>query len=126
MTAYISGHLDVTVDEFKDHYVPLIDKALQEGHEFVVGDARGADALAQQYLKDKYFTPPETAPVRVYHMFNKPRNNVGFKAVGGFKSDVERDVAMTYVSNYDIAWVRLGREQSGTAKNIQRRKQEQL
>jgi hypothetical protein len=126
MTAYISGHLDLTVDEFKDHYVPLIDKALQEGHEFVVGDARGADALAQQYISENCATPIEYAPVRVYHMFTKPRNNVGFKVVGGFSSDEERDATMTAVSDYDIAWVRPGKENSGTAKNILRRKQEKL
>ena len=116
MIAFISGHLDLTESEFKEHYVPLIDQAVDQGHRFVVGDARGTDAMAQMYLK---YSPHTT----VYHMFESPRNNVGdFQTVGGFKTDAERDVAMTAASDYDIAWVREGRENSGTAKNIKRRK----
>lgn len=125
MIAYISGHLDLTEPEFNEHYVPLIQKALGEYHEFVIGDARGTDLMAQKYLRDLYLDPIDAAPVRVYHMFTKPRNNVGFKLVGGFKSDDERDAAMTTASDYDIAWVRPGREKSGTAKNLERRKQKQ-
>ena len=36
-------------------------------------------------------------------------------------SDEERDLAMSCASTDDIAWVRSGREKSGTAKNINRR-----
>lgn len=45
----------------------------------------------------------------------------GFKTVGGFESDRVRDEAMTAASDADIAWVRPGREKSGTAKNLKRR-----
>lgn len=55
-------------------------------------------------------------------MFDKPRFNLGFKTSGGYKNDEERDAAMTKNSNYDIAWVRPGKEKSGTAKNLERRK----
>jgi hypothetical protein len=69
----------------------------------------------------------KSSRVRVYHMFQTPRNNVGgFILVGGYMSDEERDAALTAVSDYDIAWVRPGRENSGTAKNLQRRKNAQL
>jgi hypothetical protein len=47
---FISGHLDLTQAEFDLHYRYLIDQALEENQSFVVGDARGADLLAQQYL----------------------------------------------------------------------------
>ena len=58
----------------------------------------------------------------VYHMFESPRNNYGgYTTVGGFNSDSEGDEAMTAVSDEDIAWVRPGREKSGTAKNLARR-----
>ena len=114
---FISGHLDLTEDEFNEHYRPIIDKALFDQDSFVVGDARGADAMAQLYLSHK------TTNVTVYHMFERPRNNVGsFLTIGGFRSDSERDGAMTQNSSCDIEWVRLGREKSGTAKNIERRK----
>src|SRR5262249_61644790 len=93
------------------------DAALVRGDYFVVGDARGTDALAQYYLLGK------TTAVVVYHMFTSPRNNAGFRTLGGFTSDEERDARMTADSEQDIAWVRPGREKSGTQRNIERRKQ---
>ena len=119
MIAYISGHLDLTSAEFDEHYLRPIREALLRDDQFIIGDARGTDTIAQGYLK--FVAKNEV--VTVYHMFDKPRNNVGnFKTVGGFKSDEERDAAMTAASDYDIAWVRPGRENSGTAKNLARRK----
>jgi hypothetical protein len=115
MIYMISGHLDLTAAEFAAHYAPQLDRALAAGDSFVVGDARGADTLAQQYLTGK------TTAVTVFHMFHSPRNNAGFAAKGGFPGDKERDEAMTAASAADIAWVRPGRENSGTAKNIIRR-----
>ena len=113
---FISGHLDITAEEFRQHYVPSIDKLHSAGYSFVVGDARGTDTIAQEYLWKL------GADVIVYHMFDSPRNNYGFKTAGGFASDNERDKAMTAASSVDIAWVRPGREKSGTARNLARRK----
>ena len=115
ITNFVSGHLDLTPEEFDAHYRQAIDEALARGDSFVVGDARGTDSLTQKYLLGK------TAAVVVYHMFTAPRNNVGFKTVGGFGSDEERDARMTADSDQDIAWVRPGRGRSGTQKNIERR-----
>ncbi|MEO1762228.1 MAG: hypothetical protein AAFR83_09700 [Cyanobacteria bacterium J06629_18] len=114
---FISGHLDLTPAEFDEHYRPQIDVALSKNQGFVVGDARGADTLAQQYLFDK------TEAVVVYHMFESPRNNPGFPTCGGFQSDEERDEQMTGDSHQDIAWVKPGRKKSGTQKNLNRRNQ---
>jgi hypothetical protein len=76
---------------------------------------------------------------RVFHMLESPRHSFcsgfgnhdpnsvpqsgGFPLVGGFKSDDERDAAMTDASTHDIAWVRPEKKKknSGTAKNLQRR-----
>ena len=115
MIYFISGHLDLTKEEFEQHYIPAIDKALSEGAGFIVGDANGTDAMAQQYLSGK------TENVVVYHMFISPRNNEDFVIAGGYTSDESRDSAMTKASDADIAWVRPGREKSGTAKNLKRR-----
>lgn len=113
---FVSGHLDVTPEEFGEHYAPRLLAAHEAGAEFIVGDARGADTLAQAYLHEV------GARVVVYHMFTAPRNNVGgFPTVGGFASDRERDEAMTAASDTDVAWVRPGREKSGTSKNLARR-----
>lgn len=113
---HISGHLDLTEAEFDEHYVPAITEAFARKAAFVVGDARGADTMAQHYLAKI------GAYVTVYHMFDEPRVNVsGYPAIGGFTSDTDRDTAMTHDSDTDIAWVRPGREKSGTAKNLSRR-----
>ena len=120
ITTYVSGHLDITPDEFDVHYRPAIDEALARGDSFVVGDARGTDSMTQNYLLGK------TTAVVVYHMFTNPRNNLGFKTIGGFESDVERDAQMTEDSDQDIAWVRPGRKKSGTQKNIDRRAQSRV
>lgn len=50
---YISGHLSLTDEEFALHYQPSIDAALSRGESLVVGDARGADTMAQNYLLNK-------------------------------------------------------------------------
>jgi hypothetical protein len=116
MTVYfVSGHLDLTPMEFQISYVPKLEAALNVGGHFVVGDARGADSMAQEWLK------AHNAPTTVYHMFEAPRINAGHQMRGGFFNDDERDAAMTAASQVDIAWVRPGREKSGTAKNIKRR-----
>ena len=118
ITNFVSGHLDLTPDEFDVHYRPALDAALARSDSFVVGDARGTDSMTQQYLLGK------TTAVVVYHMFTSPRHNAGFKTIGGFQSDEERDAQMTADSDQDIAWVRPGREKSGTQRNIDRRRRQ--
>ena len=115
ITNFISGHLDLSEKEFEEHYKLAIDEALKRGESFVIGDARGADTLAQNYLLGK------TNAVIVYHMFASPRNNAGFTTFGGFQTDEARDEKVTLDSDCDIAWVRPGREDSGTQRNISRR-----
>jgi len=124
ITYFISGHLDLTREEFDRYYVPQIDKAIIEGDAcFVVGDAKGADCMAQDYLWTQCKLNKITyKSITIYHMLVKPRNHIfKFATVGGYKSDKERDEAMTNASNEDIAWIRPGREKSGTAKNLKRR-----
>ncbi|MCZ7673819.1 MAG: hypothetical protein M5U34_45220 [Chloroflexi bacterium] len=116
---FVSGHRDLSPAEFYRHYQPQLDKAIATGHQFVVGDAPGADALAQMYLVGR--VSPEQ--VTVYHARRKPRHRYGkFAIQGGFASQSAKDAAMTAVSDYDIAWVRAGKEASGTARNLARRR----
>lgn len=102
MRYFISGHLDLTIDEFTANYKPQIDDALNDDFcSFIIGDARGADLMAQKYLNNK------TKNVTIYHMHDKPRHNIfNYPTVGGFKSDEERDTAMTNNSDIDLLWVR--------------------
>lgn len=113
---FVSGHLDLTPAEFQEYYVPRLREAVLDEAKFVVGDARGADVMAMQWLYLMF------GPTTVFHRHDKPRNNPDkLPTRGGFKTDEERDAAMTAASTEDIAWVRPGRERSGTAKNLRRR-----
>ena len=122
-TYFISGHRDITDDEFERFYQTSINFAIDTTDDvrFVVGDYQGTDIKAQDYLVNVLQFDPEK--ICVYHMFDKPRN-INPKivnTVGGFKTDEERDAAMTNASFDDIAFVRNYTELSGTAQNILRR-----
>lgn len=116
---FVSGHRDITFEEFVRHYGPLLHKAVREpGVKFVVGDYEGVDSYTQIFFRLQAFRPDVT----VYHMGDKPMRHAGwFKCVGGFLTDESRDAAMTSISHEDIAWVRPGKEDSGTAINLRRR-----
>lgn len=115
-TYFISGHRDITEQEFQKYYQRRIQRAMDDNSLFVVGDCQGVDTLAQIYLKNMKYEN-----VTVYHISNEPMFNAGFKTVGGFISDLDRDFNMTKNSDDDIAWIRQGKERSGTAQNLQRR-----
>lgn len=121
-TYFISGHRDITSSEFIKYKV-AIQEILNEKPDalFVVGDYEGADIMVQDYLIDELNINPQQ--VTVYHMFETARNiNKGIQyTVSGFKTDEERDAAMTEVSGHDIAFVRNHTKWSGTAQNLLRR-----
>ena len=121
-TYFISGHRDITEEEFAYNYAGVLDKIVDDGQScFVVGDCNGADIMAQNFLMNELLLDPER--ITVYHAYNKPRNlnpkitNV----IGGFGSHVEKDEAMTKASAHDVAFVRDWKKMSGTAQNILRR-----
>ena len=116
--AFISGHRVITEEEFNEHYVPLLDAALERGDKFLVGDYYGVDHMAQKYLLSKG-CPHEM--LVVHHMLENPRCCESNFTIGGYESDEQRDNSMTFLSDYDIAWVRPGKENSGTAQNLARR-----
>lgn len=127
MTVYfISGHRKISSGEFIEYYAYDLIKAVKEYPfcKFVVGDYYGIDKMAQTLFKDLRDKVGAEINLTVYHMFEKPRNNVGdWPTIGGFKTDEERDAAMTAISDEDIAWVNpkfLGKN-SGTEQNIMRR-----
>ena len=128
MTYFISGHRDLSIEDFQLYYEPLIDRVRIEDSDarFVVGDCDGVDKFAMDYIFEYYIVP-----LTIYHMFDKPRNipkglsenpeSEGVYFKGGFKSDEERDSAMTKASDFDIAFIKDNRWDSGTAQNIKRR-----
>ena len=123
VTYFISGHRDITEDEFERNYKPALESIVNEVPDcrFVVGDYYGVDIMAQNYLIDVLGVKPDR--ITVYHMLETPRNiHPEIKnTVGGFESDRERDTAMTKASVDDIAFVRDSTKISGTGENILRR-----
>lgn len=124
-TYFISGHRDITQEEFEKNYGSIIKNIVDNNSpgtiRFIMGDYYGVDIMAQNYLIDTLNFPPDR--ICVYHMFSKPRN-IHPKIenrVGGFSNDEERDAAMTRDSHIDIAFVRDHLKLSGTAMNILRR-----
>lgn len=125
MRYFISGHGWLSKEQFDKYYVPVLERVLEcdlSNSEFVVGDFRGVDIMAQQWLVDH----GKAEQLTVYHMLDKPRNLAtgceyycNIKTIGGFKNDEERDAAMTAASDFDIAFV--FRKNSGTERNIKRR-----
>ena len=128
MIYFISGHRDLSYEDFELYYKPVIDNVITNDKEsiFIVGDYEGVDKFAMNYIFKCY-----AVPLIIYHMFNNLRNipeglseNPESERVflkGGFKSDEERDSAMTKASDFDIAFVKDNRWNSGTAQNIKRR-----
>lgn len=143
-TYFISGHINLSQDEFLVHYVPKLNQVINSKNKFVMGNAQGGDTLGLDYLLTHGVSPKSITIY--YHGFNPshPRNkdyyrSMGLNLIDGFKSYTERDSAMTYASNIDIAWVRSKEETrklleslgetyrpsrvSGTEKNLIRRQQ---
>ena len=137
MIYFISGHRDLSHEDFEKYYIPSISRILLEDldSKFVIGDCDGVDKYAMDYvynllqLQYSYTGVERAAPLIIFYMGDKPKNTPNGLAlselraefIGGFKSDEERDSAMTEYSDYDIAFVKDNRWDSGTAQNIKRR-----
>lgn len=116
MIYFISGHRDLTWEEFAKWYAPAISKVMQNDPlaAFVVGDCEGCDKMAVEYLHAL-----GEHDITMYCLGDKRPEDV--RSVVGFNSDIDRDSAMTESSDEDIAFIRKGKETSGTAQNILRR-----
>lgn len=128
---FISGHIDLTREEFDLYYKDKIDKAIDNNCNFVIGDAKGADKMAQEYLSTRI----DNFRVTVYHKGLTPYNNCGkYLLKGGFITHSDKDASMTENSDADILYIRppeiqkkiLGDKYkenfvNGTTKNLLRR-----
>ena len=124
--AFVSGHIDITPQQFSTHYAPALDAAIHRGDAFVLSTARGADTLALAYLRAHHVEPARitiyTHTPRPNRMTNATPNRVdkmqlnpevekryreegyNIKVIQGYHN--ERDAACTDASDYDILWVR--------------------
>ncbi len=121
-TYFVSGHRDLTEEEFETFYIPLIQQVLNDkpNANFIVGDCEGCDIMAQNYLVDII---SNISKITVYCVGDVPRNiNPYIISIrNGFIDDREKDIAMTNDSFEDIALVRNPKVWSGTGENILRR-----
>lgn len=142
MIYFVSGHMDLSFEDFMKYYTPvLLDIFSYDAYPiFVVGDCKGVDKFSMDYI----YNNMRCGELHIYHMFDSPRNkperhieegynlideydwvdrgdSVEIQFIGGFQSDEERDSAMTQNSDCDIAFIKDNRWNSGTAKNIKRR-----
>lgn len=121
-TYFISGHVDLTENEFEYYYIPLINEALNETPDakFIVGDCDGADIMAQNYLVSII---DDVSKITVYCVGDTPKN-INSELIyikNGFINEREKDIAMTNASFKDIAVVRQCEYITGTGENILRR-----
>lgn len=116
--AMVSGHTDLTAEEFNKFYKEKIDNLIAQGYCFVVGGAEGADKLTQLYLANY-----PAVQVTVYDKGTQKNIHCErYAHMNGFKSYPERDEAMTEASSTDVAILRQkGGAGSGTAANLYRR-----
>ena len=127
MTYFISGHRDLTQEEFDKHYAPILEKVLKEDWncDFVIGDWVGCDKMALEFILSQ---PYYYNSIEIFYV-----DKVRIRPFGEHISNFERlyvvsrstyddcDESMTKFSDFDIAWIRPGREDSHTAMNIKRR-----
>ncbi|MBL1208276.1 hypothetical protein [Geminocystis sp. GBBB08] len=108
----ISGSRSVT--ELPSSAVNSLNKIMELGFDIVVGDCSGIDTLVQKYLQSQHYQN-----VTVYHINNKPRNNVGFKTIKiQGRSYSAKDIAMAEIADYGLAiW---NNKSKGTKANIDR------
>jgi hypothetical protein len=135
---FISGHIDLSQEQFDKFYKDRILKAIASNGTFVMGSAPGADYMAQQFLYESFkHDPTELDRMIVYHRGDNPETQLidsRIKTIGGFKSHNAKDTAMTKASDMDIAYVRSYDESkilygekfnphriSGTQQNLNRR-----
>lgn len=128
MIYFISGHRNLSYEDFEKYYIPKIREVLENDPwaEFIVGDCKGADKYAMDYIYNK-----TGRKLTIYHMFESPRNiPEGYEPPIGIEEILdcsvstiseERDSAMTRDSDFDIVFVKDDRWDSGTAQNIKRR-----
>lgn len=79
--AFISGHMDITPEQFAQHYHTRLDEALSQGHHFVMGDAKGVDTTALAYLLTQSVTYPGVQE-RITVYLSRPGQLGRYQAMG--------------------------------------------
>lgn len=133
---FISGHRDLTREEFKTYYCHVIDAYInwiniesnlgKKQVTFYVGDCEGCDRFAIEYLVGKLNRNIKLVICSLKEKFDGQINydlciNDNISVIKEFNTHEERDCYMTEQTEYDVLWVREGKWSSGTAQNYVRR-----
>lgn len=134
MRYFVSGHRNLTKEEFEKHYSSKIKYILRSdpNPHFIVGDWEGCDSMFIDFIKGDI----GSCILSIYHVESFPRvtpSNIDSEDrlykiydrdcinLVRCKTYNDCDAEMTLDSDFDIAWIRKGREDSHTALNIKRR-----
>lgn len=137
---FISGHRDLTQDEFNDIYIPPILKYIEwlnEDHShifdkksltFYIGDCSGCDEMAIQYITDNILPKYDNIYLIIcccsFEFEGKKEykfDNKNISIINSFDSHEERDTYMTLNTDADLLYIRPGKWDSGTAQNFVKR-----
>jgi len=119
-TVFISG--SISIKELDPKVKICLDNIMTGNYDIIVGDAYGVDALVQKYLSDRNYQK-----VKVYHVTNVPRNNIGnWENVQVESMDSpstrfyyeKKDIAMSNIA--DNALVIWDGKSTGSMNNIRR------
>ncbi|MFD1001101.1 hypothetical protein ACFQ21_17370 [Ohtaekwangia kribbensis] len=124
MYIYIFGNGNTSFSDFRKYYeTPLLQVVNNPGVHFLVGEFRGVDTLALEFLKTL------TPHVTLYHVGERPRylpdrfktHVAEWKVIGNFKTDQERDCAAIDRCTHYLAidFNSDEKRKSGTLKNIE-------
>ena len=124
MEVYIFGNGNINFSDFEEYYVKPMNRILAESNpSFILGDFRGADTLAMEYLKSR------ARLVTILHIGTKPRylpdkykTKVSqWEIIGDFVDDQARDeFAMKRCSHFIAVDFNTNEKRiSGTQRNIE-------
>ena len=102
---FISGHMNLTKNEFDLHYKSEIDKSINEGGTYVIGNAKGADTMALDYLLYKGIDPKNITIYfynRYGNKYSKKYIDRGVNLIRGFSGYTSRDAEMTKDSRKSV------------------------
>ena len=99
----ISGDTDIPAKEFNKYYCPAINRAIANDGQFVLGDDRGLELMAQIHLANRRV--PNNR-VTIYHLHDRVYNGntALYPTIGRFTSHQEMTTAMIEASGHDIAF----------------------
>ena len=107
-TAFISGHTDLTNEEFVKHYVPQLKNALEENDNFLTAYAFGADVKSVDWLLRNGIDPKKITVYLLDKYIHKLKTlqELHVNVETGFGTHLKRDEKLTEDSDYDITWLR--------------------